>query len=120
MPHAFGAAGQLLEARFGGALAEFEDDPTVGTSVEELLGGDPERVFVLVMNLSPNVVYVGFRSDTSSAKGIRLNANGGSVSMAVDDDGVLTTRQMFAVAGAAGSQLYVLRMRRESLVSPEG
>lgn len=115
MATAYGAASQFLARRFGGALSEREANPTVGTSAEELLGGDPERVQVIVVNLSANIVYLGFRSDTSSSKGIRLNANGGSLSMAVDDDGILTTRQLFALASGAGSQLYVLSMRRESL-----
>lgn len=117
MTKQFGAAAQFLAERFGGQLAEVEANPTVETTTAELLGGDPERVQVVIVNLSSNVIYLGFRSDTSASKGIRLNANGGSLSMAVDDDGILTTRQLFAVASVASSQVYVLSMRRESLSS---
>ncbi len=119
MVQAFGAAAQFLAKRFGGALSERESNPTVGTSSVELLGGDPERLSVIVVNLSANIVYVGFRSDTSPTNGIRLNANGGSLSMVVEDDGILTTRQLFAVAGGAASQVYLLSMRRESLLAEE-
>ncbi len=104
----------LAMRQFGGALNEDERNPSVGVVVEELLGGDPERVLVFILNLSANSVYVGLRATVSSTNGIILAASGGNVSFNAVEDGTLPTRQFFVVAAAAASQLYVLTLRRES------
>lgn len=109
-----GAAMLLAMRQFGGALNEDERNPSVGTVVEELLGGDPERVLVFVLNLSANSVHVGLRETVSATNGILLAASGGNVSFNAVEDGTLPTRQFFVVAAAAASQLYVLTLRRET------
>ena len=109
-----GAALLLAMRQFGGALNEDEINPLVGTVVEELLGGDPERVLVFVLNLSANSVFVGLRNTVSATNGILLAASGGNVSFNAVEDGTLPTRQFFVVAAAAASQLYVLTLRRET------
>lgn len=105
----------LAARQFGGALNEDERNPIIGVTAEELLGADPERVLIFVLNLSPNSVYMGLRQTVSSTNGILLASNGGGVSFNAVDDGTIPTRQFFVVAGGAGSQLYVLTLRRESL-----
>ena len=104
----------LAMRQFGGALNEDERNPSVGVVGEELLGGDPERVLVFVLNLSANTVYVGLRETVSSTNGILLAASGGNVSFNAVEDGTLPTRQLFVVSTAAASQLYVLTLRRET------
>lgn len=104
----------LAMRQFGGALNEDEINPTVGTVVEELLGGDPERVLVFILNLSANSVHVGLRNNVSATNGILLAASGGNVSFNAVEDGTLPTRQFFVVAALAASQLYVLTLRRET------
>ncbi len=104
----------LAMRQFGGALNEDERNPAVGAVVEELLGGDPERVLVFVLNLSANSVYVGLRNTVSPINGILLAASGGNVSFNAVEDGTLPTRQIFVVAAAPASQLYVLTLRRET------
>ena len=112
-----GAALVLAERQFGGALNEDERNPVVGVAVEELLGGDPERVLVFILNLSANTVHVGLRQTVSATNGIILSCSGGSVSVNAIEDGTLPTRQFFVIAGAAASQLYVLTLRRETQVA---
>lgn len=104
----------LAMRQFGGALNEDERNPVIGVVVEELLGGDPERVLIFILNLSANSVYVGLRETVSSTQGILLASSGGNVSFNAVEDGTLPTRQFFAVAAGAGSQLYVLTLRRET------
>lgn len=113
-----GAAKLLAMRQFGGALNEDERNPVVGVVVEELLGGDPERVLVFILNLSANSVYVGLRETVSSTNGILLAASGGNVSFNAVDDGTLPTRQFFVVSAGADSQLYVLTLRRETQTEP--
>ena len=109
-----GAAMLLAMRQFGGSLNEDERNPVVGTVVEELLGGDPERVLIFILNLSANTVHVGLRETVSSTNGILLAASGGNVSFNAVEDGTLPTRQFFVVSTAAASQLYVLTLRRET------
>lgn len=104
----------LAMRQFGGALNEDERNPSVGVVVEELLGGDPERVLIFILNLSANSVYVALRETVSPTHGILLAASGGNVSFNAVEDGTLPTRQFFVVAAAAASQLYVLTLRRET------
>lgn len=116
-----GAALVLAERQFGGALNEDERNPVVGTDVEELLGGDPERVLVFILNLSAGTVHVGFRNTVSPLNGIILAASGGSISFNAIEDGTLPTRQVFVTAQFAVSQMYVLTLRRETqTVGPSG
>ena len=109
-----GAALLLAMRQFGGALNEDELNPVVGTVVAELLGGDPERVLIFILNLSANSVYVGLRETVSPTNGILLAASGGNVSFNAVEDGTLPTRQFFVVAASGGSQLYILTLRRET------
>lgn len=114
VPGPRGAALVFAERQYGGALNEDERNPVVGTAVEELLGGDPERVLVFFLNLSANTIHVGLRNIVSSTNGIILAASGGSVSFNAIEDGTLPTRQFFVIAGAAASQMYILSLRRET------
>jgi len=69
-------------------------------------------VFWLVVNLSVNVVYIGFDSDVSATKGIWLDANGGWASMAVDEDGEAVAYGVHALATGAASAVYVLEIEK--------
>lgn len=112
-----GAALVFAERQFGGALNEDERNPIISTPAEELLGGDPERVLVFILNLGADTVHVGLSVAVSPTNGILLAASGGSVSFNAIEDGTLPTRQFFAIGPAIGSQLYILTLRRETQVA---
>ena len=84
----------------------------VGTSALTVLQNNPDRVFWLVVNLSTNIVYVALKSDVAATKGIRLDANGGWVSMSVEEDGEAVGYEVFAVATGEDSAIYVLEMEK--------
>ena len=115
MAHLQGAAAEHARHMFGGDVVEGESNPTVGVAAAELLGGDPERVSVVIINLSPNDIYLSWRVGVASTNGVWIGPNGGSVSFNAHEDGVLPARQMFAIAGAAASQVYIITLRRETL-----
>ncbi len=76
----------------------------------------------MLLNLSSNTVFVGLENSVSATNGIRFGANGGSVSFNVTDDGMIQTRNMFAVADGAGSAVYVITLSRfiaDRQVNPE-
>ena len=114
-----GAAIEFAARRFGGILRERQSSPSIGTAAVELLGADPERVFYIVVNLSVNDIHVSFRNDVSAINGILIIAQGGSMEVDVESDGNLPSLQLFGIAAAAASQLFILELRRETIIEPE-
>lgn len=112
MSPALGAAAVFAEDLFNGVLGHSVSVPSIGTTQSQIFGNDPERVSLLLINLSINTIYVGFDEAVGANKGIILEANGGYVSFNAKDDFILTTLQMNAVATGANSNLYVLTQTR--------
>ena len=100
--------------RFGFPTRAVENPVTdsIGTSAEEILRNNPDRVFWLVVNLSSNVVYVALSEEVSATHGIRLDANGGWASMSVEEDGEAVAYAVHAKATGAASAIYVLEMEK--------
>lgn len=109
-----GAAYLISEKKFGGPLVELESNPVSNIAAAQLTGADPERVSIFIINLSANTVYIGFTQQVSAANGILLSANGGNVSFNVDEDGTIVARAFFSTAAIDASQLYMIRMRRDT------
>ena len=120
MAEHFGAAAEFSNLRFDGILAHSNEVVSVGTAQGQIMGNDPERVSVLLINLSSNTIYIGFNEGVGSANGIILTSLGGSLSYDVTNDYILPTLQVNAVAGGAGSNLYVLTQRRIQRLPREG
>lgn len=106
-----------LARKWGGRLGERYGAPLVGVAAAELVGPDPERVALTVVNLSANTVYLSPLTDVAATAGIRLNANGGSMTINADDDGTLLSGPWHAIASGANSQVFYISVRR---VSSEG
>ena len=107
-----GAAAEYLRERYKGELSEDELTASIGTTVTQVVGSDPDRLGLLIMYLSANTVFVGLENNVSATNGIRLGANGGSVAFNIDDDGMIQTRNMFALATGAASSVYVITLSR--------
>mgnify|MGYP001174384381 CR=1 FL=1 len=107
-----GAAAEFLRDRYAGELTEREATTTVGTTISSIVESNPDRLGLLILNLSTNTVYVAIENNPSATNGIRLGANGGSVAFNVTDDGMIQTRAMFALATGAASSVYVLELTR--------
>jgi|TARA_B110000438_G_scaffold286613_1_gene318011 hypothetical protein len=108
----YGAAAEFLRERYKGELTEDETSVTVGTGVSTIIGGNPDRLGLLILNLSSNTLYVSIDNSVSATNGIRLGANGGSVALNVTDDGMIQTRTWYGLATGAGSSVYVLDLTR--------
>ena len=108
----YGAAAEFLRERYKGELTEDETSVTVGTAVSTVIGSNPDRLGLLILNLSANTVYVSIENSVSATNGIRLGANGGSVALNVTDDGMIQTRTWYGLATGAGSSVYVLDLTR--------
>ena len=107
-----GAAAEYLRNRFRGELTEGEATATIGTAVGTVIDSDPDRLGLLVMNLSTNTLYIGIENNISATNGIRLGPSGGSMSFNVEDDGMILTRTIYGVSTGAGSSVYTLSLSR--------
>lgn len=114
----YGAAADFIAKKYDGGMAETETSEAVGVTAAQVIGNDPERVFVLLVNLSANTIYVSFDTNVSTTNGILLAANGGSLEMDVESDLIFPIRALYALAAGAGSMLYVLTMRRDFQLPP--
>lgn len=108
----YGAAAEFLRSRYKGELSEDELSASIGTGVSTVVESNPDRLGLLVLNLSANTVFVGIDNTVSLTNGIRLGANGGSVAFNVTDDGMIQTRTIYGIADGAASTVYVLSLSR--------
>jgi hypothetical protein len=104
----------LLLRQFGVKTEPVENPlgvTSIGTTAERILSNNPNRLAWIVINLSANIVYLALKSDVSSSKGIRLNANGGEASMIWSEDFQAVSYEVYAVASGASSAIYVLEVQ---------
>jgi len=81
---------------------------TVETVATLILRNNPDRIFWLVVNLSPNNGYLGWDTQVSSTRGLLVAANGGFVSANIEEDGELVIAEVWAVnLNAAGTYMIV-------------
>lgn len=114
-----GAARTYTDAQLGGPTTEIETVVSVGTAATQLAKNNPDRVGLVIVNLSTNIVYCAWNSAVSSSQGILLSASGGNFALNVRDDFTLPSRELSALAGGPGSNVYVLEIVRFSYSNPE-
>jgi len=83
---------------------------SLGATAQKLLENNPNRLGFIVFNLSANVVYLSLTNEVSSTRGVRLNANGGSIGMVWDEDFQMTAWAWWGVASGAASAIYILEV----------
>jgi hypothetical protein len=103
----------LLEKQFGvktRVVINPMDVTAVGTSVTQILGNNPNRLAWMLVNLSPNDLYIAFERDVSVDKGIYLSPTGGTVKFLWNEDFELTGYEVWAVSTGADSAIYLVEV----------
>lgn len=86
---------------------------TIATSPPtQILLNNPDRVFWLVMNLSPYYGVMAFNAQVTLTKGFIVSGLGGFATAVVTEDGETTTYPVWAVESQAGQTFYVLEIVR--------
>jgi len=103
---------QLLTERLGTEAYPRVNDvtATVGTTPEKIADPNPNRLALLVVNLSANVIYILHERNVSATRGIRLGPNGGGVSMIYDEEFDIIGWDWWGVATGAASPILVLEL----------
>lgn len=102
--------------RFGGPTAIRSQDLTVGTSPQQLISPNPNRVQLVLINRSSSDIYVLPEPGVSSTYGLVLSADGGSFKMDVEADGSAVCTELHFVGPSAGLHVTFL----ETYVIAEG
>jgi len=104
---------ELIENHYGTNMYGSRDPEgvtTLGTTAQRILKQNPNRFGFTVINLSSNTIYINTDSTVSSTNGIRIASTGGSVFFEWRLDGELPSREWFAIASGASSNLWVLTL----------
>jgi hypothetical protein len=116
-----GAALDYTSRFLGGLVLEQESFPVISFTATPIVGNNPDRVGLLLMNSGGVPVFIGLGSSLSTVQGQFLTPNGGALSLTVTDDFTLPSRAWFGIVTSGSTQLYVLeiiRILQPSQVSP--
>jgi hypothetical protein len=100
----------LIEKRFG-VHTTTRDNPeiaAVGVAALRVFRNNPRRLAAVIVNLSANAMYLALTPTVAATLGIYLAPNGGSITMSLDSDFELVTREWWVIAAGAASALYSL------------
>jgi hypothetical protein len=114
-----GAARYFAEQWLGGPVRENETNPTVGVAVSKVVQSNPDRVGLVIVNQGAADIFVGLSNSVTTSSGVRLTANGGSMTLNVRDDFTLTAREWDGISGGVGNSVYVLEMISDITLAPE-
>ena len=85
---------------------------TVGTTATKILNNNPDRVALVIVNLSENRGFMGFDRQVEPTRGIPVEAQGGVVTMCVEEDGEATGYEIHAINQVAAGKWYILEIER--------
>lgn len=103
-------AATLIENLYGLRTTEIENPivSSVGVTPIKIAGNNPNRVSLVIVNLSANNLYISLTVGVSATNGMFIAPNGGSIVLQYDKDFMMVTRDIYAVAAGAASSIYVL------------
>lgn len=102
----------LIQKRFG-ILTRANPNPLVEEVMiarTQLLRNNPNRLAWIAVNLSPQNIWLALDMEVGEDHGILLTPNGGSVSFIYEEDFEACCWEVFAVAGADNSDIFILEI----------
>jgi|WetSurMetagenome_2_1015567.scaffolds.fasta_scaffold393516_3 hypothetical protein len=101
---------ELIENLYGVKTRYVVNDltSTVGVTTTQILSQNPNRVSILILNISANGIYISPLRDVSSTKGVYLAPNGGYIMFQFDKDFQMVTSEFHSIATGAASPIYIL------------
>lgn len=102
---------ELLLSTYGIETIDEDSVVDVNTTVGRVLPNNPQRIGLLFLNLSANNIYIKTRGDVASNNGISLIGNGSGYAFTWEHDGILISRNWYAVASVNPSRLYIQEVR---------
>jgi hypothetical protein len=85
----------------------------IGVATVSIARQNPNRIGMVISNLSANTVYIAPDNSVSPTHGIRLGPSGGTITLLWFEDFELCGYEWFGQASGAGSDLYVQEILTE-------
>jgi hypothetical protein len=111
-PPAGATAAEFAQRRFGGPTRLRSTTLSVGTTPTRLFQNNPRRVFWRAVNRSVNFGAIGFDQEFTAANGDLVGANGGSVSMDVNEDGEPVAWEVWTINDTAAGTWRLTEIER--------
>lgn len=105
-----GILADLLARRFEVKTRTDSATVNIGTSATELVEQHPDRVGLIIINLSANHGFLAPSRDVASNFGARLSQNGGQAILIWDEDFDLVGYPWFAVNDTAAGDWFVMEI----------
>jgi hypothetical protein len=116
-----GAARYWAEKFLGGPTREQESTPQINTTLTTIVGNNPDRVGLVMVNNSTLEVFAGFNAALIGINvGIPLQSGGGAITLNLTDDMTWITREWVGVCPGGFAVLYVLELISDVILTPEG
>lgn len=77
-----------------------------------ILKNNPDRVALVIVNLSANRGFIGFDRQVGPTLGIPVEASGGVVTMNIEEDGETVGYEIHAINEVAAGSWYILEIER--------
>ena len=108
------AAAEISRERFKGPTRPVVNPitDTVQTTATKILNNNPDRLAVVIVNLSANRGFIGFDRQVGPTRGIPVEASGGVVTMNVEEDGETVGYEIHAINQVAAGKWYILEIER--------
>lgn len=110
-----GAARWFTDQQLGGPALEKESSVNVLSTLSVVIGSNPDRVGLIMINQGAQDAFIALTPAVSTSFGIKLFANGGSVTMQVRDDFTLPSRQWYGFGNGGAVSIYVLEQISETV-----
>jgi len=82
----------------------------INTSPVRVLSNNPDRLSWVIVNLSGSDIWLGFDREVSSTKGLFLASGGSAITTDWRDDFELVGYEVWAIASANNSPIYVVEV----------
>lgn len=103
---------KILKQMFG-VTSHINKNPlvnSVAVTITKVFDNNFDRVALVFVNLSANVIYLAPSTAPSATNGIYVAANGGNVSMTLAEDFALVCEEFYAIAIGGASAVYCIEV----------
>ncbi len=103
---------QIIEKEVSGSFDVVESEGSVSTTLTKIAPHNFERLAMTIVNLGAANCYVSPSENVSATHGIKLNANGGSLTLTARDDLTMVGHEWYAIAEGANNAAYITQVVR--------
>jgi len=110
-----GAVQRALESQLFGKFSTLDDVVVVAQTPGLIIKNNPERIGFVLVNTGNIKITFGLNQNVVDGKGFILPEAGDTMSSTFVEDGDFPTRELSAIASAAGGEIFIVEFIRIAL-----